>query len=168
MQQLLKLFWNICLLRQGPQDVPAAAVLFWLLLIMGFLLDLFMAVTFFEFSRALLVVSINTAALFGVVILLLLILGFANRIIQTLSTLIGTGLVFGFIRLPMILLAKLMPQSVGMFGFVEVIILVWSLVVIAHILRHALSIELLLAGVLAFGYFMLSYQLINYLIPQAI
>lgn len=166
MQQLAKLFWEICVLRKGPQDVPAAHILFWLLLLLGLIVDLIIAVNFIDFEHALLVVLANAAVLFGVVILLLAILGFANRIFQTLTTLIGTGLVFSFIRLPVMFVVKLVPQNAGMFGFVEIIILVWSLVVIAHILRHALSIQLFLAGALAFGYFMLSYQLVNYFIPQ--
>jgi len=166
-QQLVKLFWEICLLRKGPQDVPAAHILFWLLLVVGLVVDLIIAVNFIDFQQALLVVLANTVVLFGVVMLLLRMLGYASRIVQTLTTLIGTGLVFSFIRLPVMFVVKLAPQNVGMFGFVEVIILVWSLVVIAHILRHALSIQLSLAGALAFGYFMLSYQLVNYFIPQA-
>lgn len=168
MQQLAKLFWDICLLRKGPQDVPASQLLFWLLLSVGLIVDFIIAVNFIEFQPALLVVFVTTAVLFGVVTLLLFMLGYASRIVQTLITLIGTGLVFSAVRVPVIFLIKLVPQNSSMFGLVEVLILVWSLVVIAHILRHALSIELYLAGALAFGYFMLSYQLVNYFIPQAV
>ena len=167
MQQLVKLCWDICVLRKGPQDVPAAPILFWFLLLLGLIVDLVIALNFIDFQQALLVVLANTIVLFAVVMLLLVVLGFANRIMQTLTTLIGTGLVFSFVRLPVMLVVKLVPQNAGMFGFIEIIILVWSLVVIAHILRHALSIQLYLAGALAFGYFMLSYQLVNYFIPQA-
>ncbi len=169
MQQLATLFWEICLLRKGPQDVPSAAVLFWLLLVAGFIVDLIMAVNFVSWQNALLVVLANTVLLFGVVVLLLVMLGYAARIMQTLTTLIGTGLVFSVIRMPLIIVIKLMPDDgeTGIFGFLEIFILIWSLVVIAHILRHALSIQLMLAGVLSFGYFMLSYQLVNYFIPQA-
>ena len=167
MQQLLRLFWEICLLRKGPQDVPAAPVLFWLLLLVGLLVDLIIAVNFVDLESALLVVLANTVALFGVVVALLYLLGYRSRAIQTLITLMGTGLIFSAIRLPLMFLLRLLPGGGGMFGFVEIFVLVWSLVVIAHILRHALSIHLFMAGVLAFGYFMLSYQLVNYFIPQA-
>lgn len=167
MQQLAKLFWEICLLKKGPQDVPAAQVLFWILLLAGLLLDIIIALSFVNLQQAVLVVIANTLVLFGVVILLLVIMGYANRIIQTLSTLIGTGLVFSLLRLPVMLIVKLAPQNASMFGFIEIILLVWSLIVIAHILRYALSIQLFLAGALAFGYFMLSYQLVSYFIPQA-
>jgi len=165
-QQLVKLFWDICLLRKGPQDVPAAHILFWLLLLAGLIVDIVIAVNFIDFQQALLVVFANTVVLFGVVMLLLFVMGFGSRIVQTLTTLIGTGLVFSFIRLPLVFIIKLVPQNASMFGFVEIILLVWSLVVIAHILRYALSIQFFLAGALAFGYFMLSYQLVNYFIPQ--
>lgn len=167
MQQLVKLFWDICRLQKGPQDVPAAHILFWLLLLAGLFVDLIITANFVDFQSALLLVLANTIVLFGVVMLMLLMLGYTNRILQTLTSLIGTGLVFSFIRLPVIVMVKLAPQNAGMFGLVEIILLVWSLVVIAHILRHALSIQLFLAGGLAFGYFILSYQLVNYFIPQA-
>jgi hypothetical protein len=62
---------------------------------------------------------------------------------------------------------KTVPDHAGMFGFIEIFVLIWSLVVIAHILRLALSIEWFLAAMLSFGYFMVSYQLANYFIPQA-
>ena len=156
------------MLRKGPQDVPAATVLFWLLLFAGLIVDLILAVNFIGWHDALLVVVLNTLLLFGVVSALLLLLGYANRVIQTLTTLIGTGLVFSVIRLPVVFVLRLMPADTGVFGFLEIFILIWSLVVIAHILRHALSIQLMLAGVLSFGYFMLSYQLVNYFIPQAV
>ena len=42
---------------------------------------------------------------------------------------------------------------------IEISILFWGLIVIAHILRHALSTEFFLAAMLSIGYFMLSYQL---------
>ncbi len=168
MQQLVKLFWDICLLRKGPQDVPPAYILFWFLLPVGLMVDFIITVNFIDLQQALLLVVVNTALLFAVVILILVTLGYANRITQTLTTLIGTGLVFSFIRLPIIFVIKLAPQNAAMLGFLEITVLVWSLVVIAHILRYALSIQLFLAGALAFGYFVLSYQLVSYLIPQAV
>lgn len=167
MQQLITLFWDICRLQKGPQDVPAAPILFWLLLALGLIIDLAITVSFVDFQQALLLVLANTIVLFAVVIFMLVMLGYASRIMPTLTTLIGTGLVFSFIRVPIIFMVKLAPQNASMFGLVEIMLLVWSLVVVAHILRHALSIQLFLAGALAFGYFMLSYQLVNYFIPQA-
>ncbi len=167
MQQLVMLFWDICLLRKGPQDVPVAYILFWPLLLVGITVDLAIAVNFVDFQQALLVVVANTMLLLGVVTILLFVLGYVTRIVQTLTSLIGSGLVFSFIRLPILFIIKLAPQSTSLFGSMEIVILVWSLVVIAHILRHALSVQPFLAGALAFGYFILSYQLVNYLIPQA-
>lgn len=167
MQQLFKLFWEICLLRRGPQDVPAAHVLFWPLVIVGLIVDLLIAVNFVDFQSALPMIITSTVVLFGVVIVLLYISGYGNRILQTLTALVGTGLIFSLIRLPLMLIIKLVPGNTGTFGFIEIFILVWGLVVIAHILRHALSIQLFLAAALTFGYFMLSYQLVNYFIPQA-
>ena len=167
MQSLVKLFWDICLLRKGPQDVPAATALFWLLLPVGLIVDLFIAANFVEFQSAILLVVSNSLVLFGVVIGLLLVFPYADRVIQTLSSLIGTGLVFSLIRIPLMFIFKTVPDHAGMFGFIEIFVLIWSLVVIAHILRLALSIEWFLAAMLSFGYFMVSYQLANYFIPQA-
>ena len=167
MQQFIKLFWEICLLRKGPEDVPVATALFWGLFVIGFAVDLFMAVNFVKFSSAIMLVSANTLVLFGVVILLLYIFRYQNRIIQTLTTLVGTGLIFSSIRIPLMLIFKIIPENAGIFGLIEIAVLIWSLVVVAHILRRSLSIEFFLAGMLSFGYFMVSYQLANYFIPQA-
>ena len=167
MYQLMKLFWEISLLRKGPQDVPGARVLFWPLLLAGFFVDLFMAVNFVDIQSAISLVLANTLLLFGLVILLLYVFRYQNRIMQTLICLIGTGLIFSFIRMPLMYIFKFIPNTPGIFGMLEIGVLIWSLFVIAHILRHALSIEFMLAGMLSFGYFMVSYQLANYFLPQA-
>lgn len=167
MQQLIRLFWEICLLRKGPQDVPSAVVLFWLLFLIGFVVDVFMAVNFVDFQPALFLVLANILVLFGMVISLLAMFRYKNRIIQTLTTLIGAGLVFSFLRMPLLFVFKSYPDSAGIFGIMEIFLLIWNLLVVAHILRHALSTELFVAGMLSFGYFMVSYQLVDYFIPQA-
>jgi len=166
-QQILKLFWEICLLRKGPQDVPGAWVLFCVLFLVGFAIDIFMAANFVAFSSALLLVLTNTLVLFGTVSALLAMFKYSHRIVQTLSCLIGTGIIFSFFRIPLMFVFKTLPDHGSMFGMAEIFLLIWSLVVIAHILRHALSTEFFVAGMLSFGYFMVSYQLANYFIPQA-
>ena len=53
MQQLAMLFWEICVLRKGPQDVPASHIIFGLLLVLGLIVDLIIAVNFVDFRDAL-------------------------------------------------------------------------------------------------------------------
>lgn len=167
MQQLFKLFWEICLLRKGPQDVPSASVLLGVLFVFGFVVDMFMAINFVDLQSALLLVLSNMLVLFAVVIGLLVVFRYSNRIVQTITTLIGTGIIFSFLRIPLMFIFKALPDNAGMFGLLEIFILIWSLVVVAHILRHALSTEFFVAGMLSFGYFMVSYRLANYFLPQA-
>ena len=55
----------------------------------------------------------------------------------------------------------------GTFALLLVFLVLWSVVIVAHILRHALSITAIPAGLLAIGYTLLNFELSSQLLGLA-
>ena len=168
MSYFIQLFWQICLLQKAPQDIPYSRGLFLLLLLMGFLVDnlnLNFALPEVEPGPVLLIVSIHTVFFLGTLSALMTVMGYAARIFQTLTALLGTGVIISLLAMPVLLTISYFAEEPGYFGLILLLLNIWSLVIMAHILRHALSVSFLLAGLFAFGYFMLSIKLVDYLLP---
>jgi hypothetical protein len=87
-----------------------------------------------------------------------------NRLPQTLTALTGTGFLFGLIS--MLLLTQTTPD-----GFPPGLVLIWlgvflwSLLVDAHVYRHALSITMSLGVLVAVLVFALNFMVIEMLFP---
>ncbi len=168
MPHLIRTFWEICLLQKAPQDVPYSRVLFLLLLLVGLLVDnlnLNIALPEIEVVSVMVVVCLHTIILFGSLSILLALMGYRARIFQTLTALIGTGIIISLLALPVLLIVSRIASDPGYFGLILLLLNIWSLLITAHILRHALSIGFMLAGLLAFGYFMLSIKLVDIMLP---
>ena len=166
MTSLLRLFWNICLLRQPPQDVTASWALFGIVLLLNLIIDSVRVAAQVGLLQAIFLILVYSGALLLVIVLLLWLLGHVARAQQTLTALLGSGLLITFFILPVEFVMGLFPDAEGMFGFLLLFLYVWSLIVTAHILRHALSVTFFFAAVLSLGYFMLSFELATLLIPQ--
>ena len=166
MMALLRLFWNICLLRQPPQDVPASWGLFALLLLINLVIDSLRVAQQVGLAQAIPLILLYSIVLLGVIVLLLWLLGYRARVLQTLIAMVGTGLVITVFVLPLEWVLGLFPNSEGMFGILLLFLYAWNLIVTAHILRHALSVKFFFAAVLSLGYFMLSFRLATLLFPQ--
>ena len=150
---MIRTLFDILRLRSGPQDLPSATglaiVLALFYLLQGLVADRILEGSTDNAPRSL----ISIAFQFSIVALLLRWRGMAARIPQTFSALAGTGFLLGLVWIA--LLAAMEPgqprpglalASLGLFA--------WSLVVDAHIYRHALSIKMgigVLVAVLIFA-----------------
>jgi len=94
--------------------------------------------------------------------------GFTARFVQVLTALTGTGTLLGMLGMPLV---AMLPET----GEVESIgelpallwlgLLLWSLVVLGHILRHALSTSLVVGLIMGLTYTVFSISLIQLLFP---
>lgn len=167
MRALASLFWNICLLRAGPQDVPASRELLAVVLGLSVASNLIFVLGRTSPIEALVFVVSALGILLGLVYLLLAVFGYRERSLQTLTALGGSGLVLSVLAVPVLFLALLVPGSANPFAWLLLLLNVWGLVVIAHVLRHALSVHIVQGGLLALGYLYLNIELAEYLLPQA-
>lgn len=101
--------------------------------------------------------------------LLLRLRGHRARLVQTLIALAGTGLLFTLALLPLILhtagldLAGGPPPGTALLTFLVLTLLVWKLMVDAHILRVALEWPMFPASLLVVGLFLLELGLDQWL-----
>ncbi len=168
MSYLIQSFWEICLLQKAPQDIPYSRGLFFLLLVANFLVGTLysgLSSPDVTFGSILLLASIHMLFFVGSLSVLMTVMGYSARIFQTLTALLGTGVIITLLAMPVVLAINYAPQLTGYFGLILLLLITWDLVIMAHILRHALSVSFLLAGLFAFGYFMLSIKLVDFLLP---
>lgn len=171
MLRLILIWFDICLLRAAPQDLPFSRELLGLAMVgyalVSFLLSLpayppFVAGQLALMDAALLVVFAVTA---------LYLSGKFARLNQTLTALSGTGMLLGLFALPVIQL--LSPDQSGgqpspLAGMLWLVLFGWNLVVVAHIMRHALSADLLVAIGIAMLYTLMAMQIIDALFPMSV
>ena len=166
MSALLRLFWDICIFRRGPQDMPYSRFLFGGLLLAYLIFGLFIYLLpdskgfSHPLNQIMLYLFVDTAAWMGVLYLILRSHGYAARALQTLTTLLAIEIVLNLAHLPFILLVSgtgsqtVMSTLLNVFG--TMLILLWELALYTHILRNALATSIFKAGGFALMLFVLS------------
>ena len=164
MYRLLSRFFDICLLRAGPQDLPASGFLLGMALAAYFVLD-FIAFSLVESPPQALMKSVLDLALFmGLTWAVLRGYGAGGRFTQTATALLGTGVLIGAVSLPVIgWLVRLQAEQAmeALPVLLWFMLLFWSIVVVAHILRHALSVSYAMGILYAVIYLLISITLVN-------
>lgn len=165
MKPLLNLFVSICLLRKGPQDVPFSYLLFTVAIFCYCVIDISSYMIIMTEKRALTFSSVIpfriTRILLNMVVIVLLmwLLRYQSRILQTLTAIAGCGAVITVLLLPFSYFSS--GTLLGVYAFaVAVAIMLWSLLVYAHIFRQALSTSSLNASMLSIALFFLNFLFI--------
>lgn len=171
MEPLLNQFWNICLLRSGPQDLPASYPLLKFALlayIVSGLLFLLSGISELGTTQALLLVLIDVVLLVGLSYLILRFLGLLARFTQTLTALAGVGTILQVIALPLgwwFLQAGETAEPNPFPALLWMLLLIWSLAVTGHILRHAFSVSFPFGVMYALGYMLISWTVAEWVLP---
>lgn len=164
MNRLFEQFWNLCLLRVAPQDLPASDTLMAMTVFLYMATSFVMAVPQLPLGSSALAAVIDTLLMTGMSYLMLWARLMPERWRQTLTALAGSGALLGLVAIPLVYWeaqagpasqASLMPQ------IILLAMLFWNLVVVAHILRHALSIVMMLAALLSTFYLYISISVIR-------
>ena len=143
MNALFTLLINIMRLKAAPQDLPCSRFL--MMLCIGCYLLMGLAISLLDqtFGLALLSASIDTALLIGLAVLALWIRGYKGRSIQTVTAFAATGTLFEFIGWPLVAyLQQTSPDDPSNLSILLLVLIVWNIVVIGHILRHAVEVPM--------------------------
>ncbi len=161
MYTLFNLFLDICLFRKGPKDVPASAALLKACLLAYGLSGLLVLILSTPVPVALLQVLLDMILLAGLLHLALIVRRHPQRFGQTLSTLTGTGTLMALLALPLMSwLVQQSPDSATELPSVLLLVLmVWSIAVMAHILRQSFETSIWIGALCAIGYTFLSWTL---------
>jgi hypothetical protein len=145
-QALIQFFVDLCLLRKAPQDLPASDALFWLTLGADLVVGILVAVTAgLAFGSGVLQAVLEIALMLGVLYIALTFVRHPGRFQQTGTALLGSGALIGLIAIaPLAMNAAGSEESeAAAFGALLLLgLMVWSIVVTGHILRHAFAITL--------------------------
>lgn len=167
MLQLVKVFWDICRLKAGPQKLPKGTYLLVSAVFAGIIVDSFTAPIFipalsgFDIVK---IVTIYDVLLLAAIYLLLKLVGLEERGIQTVTAIAGSGFLISLILLPSLLMLN-SAEGVKSFAFYILVDTAWRIAVNAHIFRHAFSINLLLAMVVSMSYLVFGLYVGDLLLP---
>ena len=168
MLQLSKILWAICKLKAGPQDLHVRIYLLVSVILAGIIVDSFATsilipnLPVFDVTK---IIIIYNFVLLTVVYLLLKLIGYKERGVQTLTAIAGSGLFISLVLLPGLLMMNSAEEQLKSFVFLIMIDNIWRIVVNAHIFRHALSIGLLMAMILSVSYLLFGVLIADYLLP---
>jgi hypothetical protein len=166
MAALLTQYFNIAFLMGKPQDLPAGNQQLTVALLLGFTSYVLASLTHYSFGQ-----SVGTAIIdLGLSALLiytaLVGTGRLERFNQSFGALCGAGAILNTAAIPIFLSRSNDPETISTLGgAADFFLLVWSLSVFAHVIRHTFEIRMLLSVVLAFCYFLLVISLLSTLWP---
>jgi hypothetical protein len=164
MFEIIKLLFDICLFKKGPQNLPSSLGLLRTLVIVNVIVSSLM-------------VSIHTGwfvSLLQAIVSVLLIVGFSwlmlymerkrGRFYQTTNALLGTDALISFLAMPG--MASMMIGRGALLAFIITIaLMIWHWAVTGHIIRNALGQTWTFSLGLAFLYLLGSYQVMAFLNP---
>jgi len=158
MNDLTRFFWQLCLLRRTPSDLPRSIWLLKGVLILNLLLNTLLGLPVFGLSASVLAALLEMLLSAGLLFAALQVRGVAQRWLQSYSALLGAGVVLGGIALAYRNLLGL--AGVEETALPDLMLFVWSIVVMAHVLRHALDIRMAAAVLIVLAYTMFLFGLI--------
>jgi len=158
MLALIRVFWDIVLLRRGPRDLPASLSLLGLLALLDLGVSL-VALYREGAARALTLGLVDVAFTFAVFYTLLTVRKVGHRVVQTLSALWGTGVVLAAVQIALLTVASsLLDQdtATAVASTLSNLFLLWGVLVIGHIVRRALEVHLATGLTIALTYVLVS------------
>lgn len=169
MKPLIKLLFDICLLRSKPQDIPASSALM-LLTLLAAIASGVPAITgsVGGLVPALMIGLLDVALILALLRIFLGLTGLSSRWLQTATALFGTGVIINLLSIPVqVLLDSSSDHSTSQFlgALFYFALLVWSLVIMGHILRHSFKLRLSSGVLIAMSYFMLINTLVRLFLP---
>ena len=164
MQALIFRFFDICILRAGPQDLPSSLFLLRLVVVANITVGIFLNLPTEGFTQSLMISLFNVVVLAGFVFAGLRWRDKLARFRQTLIAMMGTNVIIGLLMLPFVfslVAAQLEGESAPVALQFFLLFLVWDITVFAHIIRHSLDVRLGYGFVISLGYVVLSWTLVE-------
>jgi hypothetical protein len=165
---VLKEFFSICLLRKRPQDLPASPVLFWPVLCGYGAISAILLLPTRTVYFAILTGLIEAMMLLLVTFVFLYLRSVPRRWLQTCTALAGTGIIFSLIAFPLFYWRVFFEIDTGaqtVIGVLVLVLVLWNIVVMTHILRHALSASYILGILGSVTYITLTSLVLQIVLP---
>lgn len=166
MRAYLNVFFDLMLLRGGPQDIPRSPFLFWLTFSIMFMLSLAQGAFIFTPMKNLAFNLFDATLLLLFIHFLLKFFDVLPRFWQTMTALFGISVIFRLLELPSYIFIQANPQNWSNPIFILCILLVLGLqichiFVMGHIIRHTLDNTMMAGLAAAMGYVVVNYTLVR-------
>ena len=162
MKAIVRTCWEICLLKRGPQVFPRSPALLAVMLCIYVLMDMVQSLAQKTHGPSMLLQAALDTALFAVFcVLVLSARGLRGRFNQTFVALLGTSILIMMVQTPFILVSVHSGTAVPAYvaSWAVVLLMAWGVIVIGHILRHAVNMPFM-AGILVACLYVIANQLI--------
>lgn len=173
MQPIISLFWNLCLLRSGPEQVPTVGVFVGLVLIVNVLVSTLVALSAPAELSLLQAVSIPVVAatvLAAGTLLMLSLKNLSHRFTATITALLGADIVITTLHLPLLLVAE--PSGEPPFSVLEWLLILaqlalifWWVTIAGFIFSRALTVPMPQGVALAVFVILASFMVTNAVVP---
>jgi len=166
-------FFDICRLIKRPQDIPESKNLLTLCATVYGFLSILLASMSQPTDKAILAGILEVALIMIFSLALLQIRGKSLRWTQTVTAFLGTGIIVSIIAFPVYNLIGIgeltelessIAQSIGLLLLAA--LACWNIAIMAHILRHALEVNFMLAVVFAITYIWIIFSFTSAIMPM--
>ena len=162
---IIKLLFDICLFKKGPQDLPYSLWLMRVLLFVYISVRVLMLSMHFDWLNVLLQTIADIFLVVGFFWIMLYLARKLGRFYQVISAILGTDALISFFALPG--MATMETGQGGLLALFVVLGLIgWHWAVTGHIISNALEKTLSFSLGLAFLYLLASYQVMAFLFPE--
>jgi len=146
LKALINYFFDLCLLRVKPQDLPASQALLSITFICNVLAGLLLIGDVRpDPAIALLESFLGALLLLGTLWVMLTLRNMGARFTQSATALMGSGLLLSLIALPLLVLADSSQNEPNLAGVLLLLLVMWSIVILGHIVRHTFTLSLSIA-----------------------
>jgi len=152
-----------------PQDLPAGETQLYTALSLNFVTYVLALISFTGFGGAVMHAAIDLACTGLFLYLGLRIVGRLPRFEQAYGAICGAGAVLNLAAIPLLQLTMVpeggTPSSLAIFA--RFLLLVWSLSLVGHVLRHTFSIRMFTSILIAVIYYVLITTVLGWVFPSA-
>lgn len=177
MKAIIQLYWQICRMRIGPDQVPAVATLTVFTFLAYAALSFFARIVIgglpLDYSAISLLAIIGFWAV--LVYSVLLFKGVANRFQQTFTAALGTDVLLTCLSVPLIVIGANVPETsplASLAAIMMLVLFVWDVLVKGFIFHHAFNVSPLQGNLfsfmLNFVILRLDQALLTHFVPEAL
>jgi len=163
MNSLIAPFWNICRFRLGPQDLPCSTALLRGALLFYVLISTVVSGFDLEPASAVMAALVDAGLMLSMIWLVLWARQLTPRFMQSAAALLGTGILFGFVAVPLMWWQSQYtePNQALAPSLLILMLFGWNVAVIGHILRHALNTQFYIGVLMSLLYTYISITIIR-------
>jgi len=167
MFEITKLFWDICLLKKAPQDIPYSVWFFRVTVaIYAFtsFLIIYLSTGWWEAMQQVLV---GIVIIVTITLIILLLASKTARFYQTATAILGTDAMINFFAIPA-LATIITGRASEISNLILFGLMIWQWLISGHIFRNALSANFPFGLGVALLYIVISYWVMATLFPQIV